>query len=238
MKLKNLKYKTQISNQAQNPKSKKFLQFWFWTLFVIWIWSFGFLNAAKAQELEVDLNWHCSTLVPSWYQGRALPVRGSTLTVAALTTQETLIYDWYLDKNYIKYASGLDRDNFSFMVTEWPGYEHNVSLKVYSQDGTITGYASISIDVQEPEVHLGAREYTLSPSQTKVFQAIPYFFTSENLKYQWLFDNQEVKNDHSNVFNLNISPDSGPGTRKLDIVVSNPNNLLEKARERVIINIK
>jgi len=201
---------------------------------------FLYLLPVHAQELELDLNWHCSTLVPNWYQGRALPVRGSTLTVSAITTQPNLIYDWYLDRNYIKYASGPNRDSFSFIVTEWPGYEHNIRVKVYNTDQTIIGYASTSIKVQEPEVHLGAREYVLKLGQVKTFQAIPYFFTSSNLKYQWLFDNQEIKDKTGNpeIFTLNISPDSGPGIRKLDILVRNPNNLLERAQERVVIEIK
>ena len=208
------------------------------TILVFCILYLVFSMPAQAEDLELDLSWHSSTLVPTWYNGRALPIRGSTLTVVAITTQENLIYDWYLDRNYIKYASGLNRDAFSFVVTEWPGYEHNIRVKAYSQDQTTTGYASTSIKVQEPEVHLDSREYILKPGQTKTLQAIPYFFTSSNLKYQWLFNNQEVKGDNSSIFTLNIAQDSGPGTRKLDILIKNPNNLLERVQERELIQIQ
>ncbi|MFH1392154.1 MAG: hypothetical protein ABIG90_00525 [bacterium] len=193
---------------------------------------FLFLVPVQAEELGIDLNWHSSTLVPDWYKGRALPVRGSTLTVSAITNQKNLIYDWYLDRNYIKYSSGLNRDSFSFVVTEWPGYEHNIRVKVGDS------YASTSIKVQEPKVHLGSREYILKPGQTKSFQAIPYFFTSSNLKYQWFVNNEEIKNNNADIFTLDVASGSGSGTNKLDILIRNPNNLLERAQERVAIQIK
>lgn len=196
---------------------------------------------ALAQEnLDINLNWHCSTLVPENYQGRALPVRGSTITVNAIVAQENLIYDWYLDKNYMKYASGLDRQNFSFTATEWPGYSHDIRVKIYNQESELLGYALTSIKIQEPEIYLGGHEFNLSPGQSKSFKAIPYFFTTKNLDYKWFFNNQEVKGETSNpeIFNLSISPDSGPGTQKLDIIARNKNNLLERAERRVIINIK
>ena len=46
-------YKAQISNQAQNPKSKKFFKFGIWILFVIWILLFGF-SAKAATNIVPD----------------------------------------------------------------------------------------------------------------------------------------------------------------------------------------
>ena len=43
-------FKIQISNQAQSSKSKTFLVFGFWILFVIWILTFGFSSPVFAQS--------------------------------------------------------------------------------------------------------------------------------------------------------------------------------------------
>jgi len=183
-------------------------------------------------DLEIDLIWQASTLVPEIYQGRALPIRGSTVTVQAIGADQDQIFDWYLDRDYMKYASGMGRNSFSFIITEWPGYEHTVRVKINNS------YASAVIDVQEPEVHLGLREYIMQPGQSKTFQAVPYFFTSNNLDFSWFSNNQKIEHAKSSLFTMTITPKSGPGTQKLDIMVKNLNSLLERAQQRIVIQIQ
>lgn len=191
------------------------------------------MTPMPAKAADIDLFWHTNTLVPDDYAGRSLPIRGSMITVTAISegNYKSLNYDWYLDGNYIRYSSGSGKNSFSFRVTEWPGFSHTIQTKTGEK------YSSLSIDIVEPEVDLGARQYIMSPGESKTIRAVPYYFSSNNLKYNWSFNNKKV-NEDGNILILDIAPDSYAGERKLDVTVSNSNNLLERARRRIIIKIE
>lgn len=208
--------------------------------FCIAILNFAFLilNLPAAQAAgNIGLFWHANTLVPENYQGKALPIRGSMVTVTAIAQEnyKNLNYSWYLDRTYIKYSSGIGKNSFSFRVTEWPGFSHNIQVKVGEE------YASLSIKVAEPEVYLGRKQYIMRPGESKTFIAYPYYFTSSNLEYNWAFNNKKAEGTggaNPEIFTLDIASGYPLLERKLDVTVTNPNNFLERAMKRVLIKIE
>ena len=208
---------------------------------------------AAEDNLNISLTWQSSTSAPDEYQGRSLPTRSSTLTVFALIAKHdpnNLIFDWYLDRNYMKYASGQGRDTFSFVITEWHGYDHTVRVKISNKDESVSGYASITIDVHEPKVYIFLennfnKEYSLKPGSEQTFTSIPYFFNTysmDSLQYKWYFNNREVENtgalSRPDKFSLKINSGSKAMRKKLGILITNPNNLIERAVREIKVFIK
>lgn len=204
---------------------------------ILGIFVFFLIPVSAKAAADVDLFWHANTLVPNDYQGRTLPIRGSIITVTSIGegNYKNLNYSWYLDRTYIKYSSGIGKNSFSFRVTEWPGFSHNIQVKVGEE------YTSLNIKVAEPKVYLGRKEYTMHPGESKTFIAYPYYFTSSSLKYNWTFNNKKAEGESENnpeVFTLDIDPSYPKLEKKLDITVTNPDNFLERAMKRVLIKIE
>lgn len=220
---------------------KKIIIFGIVSLFVL-----GLISQVQAQK-QIDLLWHCDTYVPAGYRARALPVRGSSVTVVAMPLAQSpgsnLQYDWYLDRDYMRYSSGVGQQSFTFQVSEWPGYKQNVRVKVSSPQGEEIGYNSISIQVFEPGIvfeDLADSEIEMSPGDRQTLTATPYFFTTPDLDWQWWYNNNETEPrlENPNILDLRIPWDSYTGLqRKLEMRARNPNNLLEKVMKEVTIKI-
>lgn len=203
-----------------------------------------FIPAHASDDLKVSLTWQTNTLTPENYQGRPLPIRGSTITVfafPAMYNSSNLIFDWYLDRTYMRYSSGKGKDTFVFTATKWSGAEHNIRVKISDEKKTVSGYASMSIEIQKPELHVFKNgkyenDYTVNSGSSNAFLAVPYFFnllSMESLTYKWYINNQEVENTGSlsspEKFTLDIAQNSRSAKYRISAVAQNKRNLIEKA---------
>ena len=220
---------------------------------IIFISLLAYSVPANAEDINISLTWQTSTLVPKNYQGRSLPIRGSVISVFAFPAKYnsgSLIFDWYLDKTYMKYSSGLGKDIFSFTATEWPGYEHDIKVKISNSQDTVSGYASISIEVQKPEIyvfkgHEHDNEYIANPGSSNTFSAQAYFFNISNLDsltYKWYINNEQIKNtgalSNPERFTLDIASGSRSSKYKISSVAQNKHNLIEKAVQEFKVIVK
>src|SRR3989344_3451635 len=107
-----------------------------------------------------DVIWHTNTYTPVGYRGKALPVRGSVVTLTAFPSfagengyynPKTLLYEWRIDNILQKNQSGMGKNSLSLPITKSKNVPPQVSVRVYNEDKTITQEKRVVISVREPE---------------------------------------------------------------------------------------
>jgi len=213
-------------------------QFFIITSLLIFVF---FLQNAQASQFDADLLWQTNTYVPADYQGRALPTRDSQILVIAMPigyNANSLYYNWYLDGDAMAHVSGKGKNEFTIYVNKWPNYNYRVEVQI-SNNQQILIHKSINIQVQEPLIILPGCEndiITASPGKILNFTPVPYFFTSNQLAYNWYYNNQSKGNEKN--LQLNVGFDEPIGSsNKLELIVNNPHNILEKIFKNIKIKI-
>ncbi len=114
-------------------------------------------NSIVVNAFDVSLAWSTDTYVPADYEGKALPTRGSLISVVALPeipnySREDLIYTWYVNgESRLRGVSGAYE--FSFRVAESVDYEF-VMVEVRNLSGSISLKEAVSIPVVRPSVEI------------------------------------------------------------------------------------
>jgi len=199
-------------------------------------------DAREHDTFSVDLMWSSSTLVPNDYEGKSLAIRGSTIDVVALSdhpNRKNLEYNWFLDGDFIGFASGKGKNGYSLRVTNWPSFSHTIKVIVVDPTTIESQSSIVSIIILEPEIDI-LHPDPVFRGEPVFIRAVPYFFTEINLDYNWSFNFQHADGSSSNPSTLILEiggsytlPDG-----KLDLIVKNPKNPFEQTRKRVIINIE
>lgn len=213
-------------------------------------------NSVVISSYNVSLVWYADTYVPPEYEGKALPSRGSKVTVTAIPdikgySSDQLVYTWYLNaESRVRNVAG--EQEFSFVITKNTDFIP-VFVEVSNLSGSITIKQAVSIPVVQPSVLIyhqprqtaveeAISELSITPGQTVVLNARPFNFhidSSNGLDYIWKFIGKESAGSppEPNILTLTIPRDSSFGTRDLNLQVSNKAIITERAGSLLTVNI-
>ena len=209
---------------------------------------------------DLTLIWSSKSYVPPQYQGKALPSRGSKITVAALPVKkltvnpETYYYNWVLDGDIAGYANG--RGNISFIFTaSAPGNSaHQVELAILNSEGFVLNKYAVSIPIVEPQAVLWQSEtgyaakdtFVTSPGRTINFTAVPLFFNIKSpadINFDWYFADQQLTSpDQKDADKLSLKIPAGELAQSLiktlKVILTNKNDRLQQISNVLNIEIK
>lgn len=104
---------------------------------------------------DVDLVLEANTIVPVFYQGKALPSAGSIARIVAMPHFDidpaTLFYTWRVD-NEVQLGGTLQGQQF-VEIPLTNGTEKIVTVIIESAEGVLLARKSIAVDAFEPELH-------------------------------------------------------------------------------------
>jgi len=213
-------------------------------------------NSILVSSYSVSLVWSANTYVPPEYEGKALPVRGSQITVTAIPNikgfdPSELVYTWYLNADS-KLRNIMGQDEFSFPVSI-SADSFLVFVDVSTPSGAVTVRQTLNIPVVRPSVLIyqkrsagmsesASSNIFISPGETQNFIAKPYNFKAGNsldFDYIWEFVNKTTEGLRKNpeTLVLKIPDDSGYGQRYLTVTASNLKNSSERAQKDISVNI-
>ena len=211
---------------------------------------------------SIELLWSTDTYTPFDYQGRALPVKGSSITVSANLkissgNLNSLKYSWFLDDVFQENESGYGKNVFKFRVRRSNGLSHNLLVKIFNDDRSFYIEKTLEIPITKPELiiyssngnsHFSNQASTISTvlaDKKFSFIAKPYFFSIKKLTdlvFEWTLSgtNPIISSDYdASIFNLTISDKNVSETAESNLWVSVKNTLYEnqKANGSMKINI-
>lgn len=212
---------------------------------------------------ELDVMWHANTYTPVGYRGKALPVRGSTVTLVALPSfaagrgpidPKTLLYEWRVDDTLQKTPSGKGKNILLLPVTKSKNVPPDISVRVYNEDKSITKEKHITLSVREPELLF----YEIHPLQGPLYQqalgnlfrvtsggetrilAEPYYSSGNPsfLNFQWNVDNVNLLPDTQHSPILSYRSEVGSvAQQNIILEIQNPFNILEQIRKSFRIHV-
>lgn len=213
-------------------------------------------NSIAVNSYNVSLVWYADTYIPPEYEGKALPSRGSRITVTAIPdikgySPDQLLYTWYLEaESRVRGAAG--EQEFSFVVMNETDFIP-VFVEVSNPSGAITVMQAVSIPVvqpsvliyhqqYQPSVEVATMEISLNPGQAVDLHAQPFNFHITNLNsldYVWKFIGKESAGllPDPNILTLTIPKDSAVGSRDLSLLTSNKTVITERADSLLTVNI-
>lgn len=215
------------------------------------------------QSSEVDLLWETATYVPAEYRGKPFPISGSQIKITAYpqgfkTSDSKLVYNWR--RNYKNEAdqSGIGKKTLIFYNSQFDngGNEEgaeNVEVSVSDISASITAEGRIIIPITEPKIlfyeedplegpryqaELGNNFSLLKPEL--IIRAEPYFFQKTSLaalSYDWSINYKKIATyQKPNILNL-AAPAGAKGYSSVDLMIQNPNILLEFAKKTLQVNL-
>ncbi len=164
---------------------------------------------------EVDLIYSAETYVPPFYKGKSWPTHQSTIRVVALPrilddydrliSPDTYTYKWSRDGRVIQDQSGYGKNIFTY-TNDLLDQDVKISVEVSPREYNSVASASIIIDPVEPEIVVYEKNpiygtifeqaitgiYSLNRNEI-TFEAIPYFFTENNLDFSWVMNGQMIQ---------------------------------------------
>lgn len=203
----------------------------------------------------IDIVIEPQTRTPSFYLGRSLPSRGSTLRATAVVTgleanPATLTYTWRLGGEVI---GGGGLRGASSVLVPLPRFGQNavLSLDIVDSTGRVIGSRNQFIAFSEPKL-LFYETSTLYGVSTKTFknfpltsnsatlQAEPYYLGTETFNdpsiFEWQINNKPVENTATNPYQLTVSRSGlGGGSATVELHVRDKQNLGQGAENSVEI---
>lgn len=164
-------------------------------------------KSAVAETASLPLYWWADTAVPYWYKGKALPVLGSRVNVAALPfgrNAAQLSYQWKFNDAVLSTASGAGQQTFSLKL-EFP-VEEDISVTISDAGGTFEKTAATTVRPTQPSAGLyevrtlrgmvferQLSEFSAPAGEPYDFAAVPFFFRSgAALSYLWSIDDELI----------------------------------------------
>jgi hypothetical protein len=174
----------------------------------------------------VDLVLEADTYVPSFYKGRALPSRTSTLHATAVVNDGGALpdtaytYRWTVGEEVLFGGPVRGKNSVSFPI---PLYSKELTVEVISPEGSTIARKSMTLQSVQPELYFyewsplkGLYQKTVSDpfaligNETTVYGE-PYFVnaapTNVNADVTWTIDRQVVPSDPDALRALTITPD-------------------------------
>ncbi len=196
-------------------------------------------NAVSIASFNVSLAWRTNTFVPADYEGKALPVVGSTITLTAFPeikgeSPDNLLYTWSVDAES-RVRSVLGEQEFSFTVMKNVSSVF-VSVEVSTLNQSSTASKAINIFLAKPHILLEPdAPLFLAPGGKIDLKAHPYYFniaSATDLQYEWSFGGKSALGipPDPNALTLAIPPDSGIGSQIVEVSAENRRTPGEKGR--------
>lgn len=187
-------------------------------------------NTASIASFNVSLAWRTNTFVPADYEGKALPIVGSTITLTAFPeikgeSPDNLLYTWSVDAES-RVRSVLGEQEFSFTVMKNVSSVF-ISVEVSTLNQSSTASKAINISLVRPRVMLEpGTPIFLAPGEKLELTARPYYFNiarATDLQYEWAFGGKSALGipPDPNTLTLAIPSDSGAGSQILTISAEN-----------------
>ncbi len=187
-------------------------------------------NTISIASFNVSLVWRTNTFVPADYEGKALPIVGSTITLTAFPeikgeSPDNLLYTWSVDAES-RVRSVLGEQEFSFTVMKNVSSIF-VSVEVSTLNQSSTASKAINVFLAKPQILLNSTlPVFLAPGEKIELAAQPYYFNIVNatdLQYEWTFGGKNALGipPDPNTLTLAIPPDSGTGSQMLQVTVEN-----------------
>ncbi|MEK7452790.1 MAG: hypothetical protein AAB614_00995 [Patescibacteria group bacterium] len=213
-------------------------------------------NAVLISSYNISLIWKAETYVPPEYEGKAMPTRGSKVTVTAIpdikdVDSKELLYTWYLNSES-QVRGVLGEDAFSFIVSKSVDFIP-VFVEVSNLSGSITVSQAISIPVVRPSVllyhktsekrsELALNNIDISPGKSISVIARPFNFQANNLTdfdYIWEFIGNKAFGDNidPSLLTLQISENSALGSKNLTLLATSRKSYKERAVSNLTVNI-
>lgn len=183
-------------------------------------------RSALSASSDFILTWSANSYIPQTYEGRALPIRGSTITVFALPVKKLaqnpdfLYYRWLLDDDVVGWANGIGKTSFVFAAEKWAGDFHKIGLQILDSSRQVTLFqGSVYVKIVSPEILISNPDNsrysiveTLKAATGKKIKltAWPFFFNIRritDMDFSWQIDGQELsgeENSDPNLLNLTI----------------------------------
>ncbi len=177
------------------------------------------------KPLYLDLIIEPQTYTPLFYQGRALPTKGSVVNINALLQNKNgpvnsaeYSYSWTLNNKSV-YGGARPGGNWA-QITVPHGQSSTITISVQDRSGTTVARKLVAIPTVNLEVHaypvgsllgLGQRAITgefIITGNSASIKAIPYYLdnraASNELFTEWSINNQPVINSGSDPFEINL----------------------------------
>ena len=210
----------------------------------------------KADNSDFALVWSADTYTPSGYTGKSLPTINSQITAAIISKKNSnfknYYYSWYLDNNLDEKASGLGKDEFSFLSLKPANNTYAISVRIGNKNGLFVDNLQTIIKVDRPQViiyqssdksiNILSKEITAnSNSQINIF-ALPYFFNILNLNdldFKWRLQNQpeakKTSEQNPNFLFLKTGLNAKQSLSRLYLEVNNKKISNQKAENHINI---
>lgn len=211
------------------------------------------------QPAEVDLLFEVDSYIPNWYQGAALPTRGSTVKVVAMPniisnsrqlSSEVIDFQWSRNGSPIRTSSGIGKDQLVFTFGD--NASENIRLVATVPNTAIEAVSQIRIESVEPELVL----YEVKPlsgidySQTFSastdinsdiisIKAEPFYYpktiVNSVLRYLWQLNGTPLENQGSQI--TFTKPAETEGEAILQVQTTNPNIPQQSNQIEVKLNL-
>jgi len=208
---------------------KKGIWFGFFLFSAIFLLSIAGAHAQTASSPQFLVTWKASnSYIPSFYQGKALPIPGSKITASLELVSNGKLVDlssqniyWYEDEVLVGGGAGVQQVTFSPFGTPPSSLILGVQLPQYSG-----GYLSRTINIPfvNPVAIIDApypnREFS---TNLLAVQAIPFFFyatSSDDLSYSWSVNGQTGANAENPQIAEVTLPSGTPGGTNIDVSLS------------------
>ncbi len=207
---------------------------------------------AKAESVvapvSIDILWEADTFSPPRYLGRALPVDGSYVRIAAIAhlgvniSSDDLIFSWYKNGRLLANASG--RGESSIYIDSPRLYaDYTISVQVLSLNESMLGQNSVKITSTKPQLVLYpespllgtlfynaiTKNYEKSQDIESSIVAVPYNFSITSplsLIYKWsIIGSKSIQNKNPN----NISILKMLPSTEISVTASHPGAFSQSA---------
>ena len=236
------------------PNSKiKIFTFLLFTLFAICYLLLATIPANAQISSQFLVSWQAESYVPSWYQGKIFPTKGSAIKVDFELIESGKIIDlsqykvrWYLnDKLRINENSGLGIKSFSFITTNYPNQNAEVRIVIVNYKGQGELNKIVDIPVVAPEAIINAPY----PSKkidygSNYFKVYPFFFGNfdySKFAFEWAVRGQSAKDDGASSDELKLNIDSlAPSGFEINVsaAIKNLLNEMEFAGKNIQLQVK
>lgn len=187
-------------------------------------------NTVSVASFNVSLLWRTNTFVPADYEGKALPIVGSTISLTAFPeikgeSPDDLLYTWSVNAES-QVRNILGEQEFSFTVTKNVSSVF-VSVEVSTLNQSFTASKALNISLVKPQILLDTPPFLfLVPGGKTDVNAQPYYFNIANaadLRYTWSFGAKSMLGipPDPNTLTLSIPLDSNTGSQMLHVIAEN-----------------
>ncbi len=207
--------------------------------------------AAEAAP-QFMVSWRANNYVPTWYQGKVFPTKGSPVEIifelidnGKIVDLQKTVVRWYINDELVKNEdNGLGIKSLQFNMPDYAGQETEVRIAIpFYPGGQLDSI--VRIPVKSPEVVIDANIPDRRIGTGKnLFQAFPFFFnvaSLKNLSFDWLANDKTVENVGEEPWLLRLNVDSQtPSGFGINVraAVQNTFNQLESASRNSQLIIK